>query len=151
VPTYAKEIRMNMDVSELITITIKNNVEYVNEYEPENIEYIEDDDEVLPIYPYEVDLSARNYKTLWCGLGLPINLDLPNSEIYGEIYPNKLLNAIKNAWIELCVKEDYQYYDKFGNLVKCRGLDEVRIKSIFKQLRNLALEANRRKEHIIWA
>jgi hypothetical protein len=142
---------MNMDVSDIITITIKNNVDYVNENEPENIEYVEDHDEVIPLYPYEIDLSVANYKTLWCGLGLPIDLNLTGKEIFGEIYPHKLLGSIKKVWIELCLKDDYEYRDKFGNLLKCKGLNKERVEHLLKELKGLAMEANRRKEYIIWA
>lgn len=135
---------------EIITVTISNNLDYINENDPESIEYLEEDEEkIFPIYPFELELSISEFKTLWCGLGLHIDLEEDYNHLFGELNPTKLLNHIDNAWIELCIKEGTKKIEN-GKEFIVEGISKEKAKILLFCLREIALEAIERSEIIIW-
>jgi len=132
-----------------VCITIRNNEEYVNDHMPEKIEYIEEDeDDIYPIYPFEIDMSMKNFKTLFCGLG--IDLDIDDEIMIGEENPDKIIDKVDKVWVELCLSPDYDYIDALGNHISCKGLNKAKVKNHLKEIKQLCEEAKRRKELVIW-
>ena len=127
-----------------VTITIENNIDYINDKAPHLIEYEEFDDDLISLYPFEFSITISRFKTIFCGLGVDIDLKsdiIPN----GSIDPKTLLKLLDRVVPELCLRS--------GRIRK--GKEESPITEDFLivfevNMYEIAEEAIARGERVIW-
>lgn len=145
------------------TITIENNMSYVDKNCPERI--VPDDATcqcldgdtpysechvcngtgVDPLlnnspgnYPFELNVCNSNFQLLMSALAIDVKLE-------GKIYPIKILKALRTLNSELLVSSD----TNTGNFISF-GVDKLRADYYIKKLSEIADEAARREELIVW-
>lgn len=148
-----------------VTITIQNNIKYVDANCPEKIKtttyecmcrQFEDDpfDSECPYckgtgadkfkdYPFEMNISNSNFSAFWSSLGLDVDW-------CGEVNPNRVLEVLRTYDPELAERAQLtEKGDKGALYVDC-GLTSVRSGTYAERLLEIADEAVLREEMIVW-
>lgn len=100
---------------------------------------------------WEVNLCNANFAAIFAALGLP-------HEEYGEIDGRALLRAIESYFPGLAVRESRRYRsgelmggeEGTGALHIEMGLDEEAVRIRLDKIREIAEEAARREEKVVW-
>lgn len=121
----------------LIFITIEDNVNYISDNKPEDISYFlsENEKEIFFTYPYELYLPVMDFKTIFCGLGVQLDIDAPDMDFFGLCWANGLLELIYKADLDLCMSDRYT---------------KDYLESVITELKKICHEAIRREEMICW-
>lgn len=146
-----------------VTFTIANNSQYVDAHCPELIQKTTYDCECKeeskdgspdPLcrecsgsgketfygYPFEVNMTNANFRTLMSALGMEV-------EDFGELDPRRLRKAVQRIPAALIQREDRQENDN----LYIQGISEIRAQSYLTKLLELTREAERREDKIVWS
>lgn len=139
-----------------VTIRIANNFEYVDQNCPELIRVTRyEADGYYPAeefksYPFELNMANCNFGSLWRILGL----DCGDFEDFccGSISPELLLAAIDIISVKSFTRDDEIFKNKEGRVraIDC-GVNLEKAARYIWTLRQIAGEAKRRGESIVWA
>ena len=91
----------------------------------------------MDVYPFELNMSAANFETLWRVLGL--------DQSAAMIDPRRLLKALKKTSLSTIIKGGA----KDGNTIY-RGVSPEQATRFKVKLTEIINEASRREENIIW-
>lgn len=137
-----------------ITITINNNVKYLRENAPESItrEYLDPNDiydqQMLQYYPegyreyfpFEMNLANANFGDLWRSLELEFDYS-------GELSADVVIKALEeNFSVKKLVANGFTE----GNYIEI-GRSREQVTSYYWRLNQLAREALKRGENIVWS
>lgn len=127
-----------------VTITIANNEAYVRKHHPERILVdVYPADEQSPEMkferlPYEMNLANGNFSTVFSALGLDV-------DYCGHLDGRVLRDALRKTPLELLFRATVVD----GNVTYC-GIGQEQAAGYFTGLLEIAEEAVRREENVVW-
>jgi len=105
---------------------------------------------------YNMNVANANFHTIWSALGF----DTPeNGDYCGKMHPLKMLTALKSVSPDLMTRshigenplKDIFIDANMPNLIYWGGVDKERAKRYIERLTEIANEALRREEMIVWS
>jgi hypothetical protein len=103
---------------------------------------------------YNLNVANANFHTIWCALGF----DLPsNGDYCGTMHPMKMLKALKSVSPDLMTRSHVGENPLKDIFINCEqqvywgGVDLERAKRYIERLTEIANEALRREEMIVWS
>lgn len=132
-----------------VTVTIDNNIWYVSKYCPKSISYIERaKDDIEPIFPWEYRMHIGQFKTFASALGMEVYYE--EMYQYGKIDPEILMGMLNGLIPELTYKPKMVYSLANAEEVTEPAINEVFVKNTVTELYKIAMEADRRRQMVLW-